>query len=105
MSPTSCLTAPPRNCRESIPFHQRFVKHRGSRKRAKTLIYKFEDDLARAYQPEFLTGDFLDIPKITAQTLHLTDQGGIFLLDNLNLTHQTPKIVLCTPHGQQATIT
>src|SRR5882724_11281393 len=31
MSPTSCLTAPPRNCCKSIPFHQSFVKHRQRR--------------------------------------------------------------------------
>jgi endonuclease/exonuclease/phosphatase (EEP) superfamily protein YafD len=40
---------------------------------SKTLICKLEDDLARAHQPKLLAGDFLDVPRIAAQTLCLAD--------------------------------
>src|SRR5262249_45709133 len=72
--------------------------------RCATLVRKLEDDLTWAYQTELLTGDFLDISKITTQPLYFTGQGSVLLFDDLNLTHQSIEFVLRAPHRQQTTI-
>ena len=60
---------------------------------SKTLICKLRRRSRQGAPARVPRGRFLDVPRIAAQTLHLADQGGIFLLDNLNLAHQTLKIV------------